>query len=63
MTDPYGALLCSALLSHTYTQHCRTLARSMNHRFLSPFVFHIFFFLPLISFSISFTLHCTLLDL
>lgn len=76
MTDPYGALamLCFAL-THTHTLYAilvRTLACCMNarlnSRFLSPFVFHIFYFLifPLDSLGplpLSFMFRCTLLDL
>lgn len=75
MTDPYGALamLCFALThTHPIRNTCRTLACCMNarlnSRFLSPFVFHIFYFLifPLDSLGplpLSFMFRCTLLDL
>jgi len=78
MTNPSMWCPCYALLrSDTPNRNvCRTLACRMNarltSRFLSPFVFHTFyFFSSFLSFSLdslrplplSFMFHCTLLDL
>ena len=78
MTYPYGALamLCLAIRNACRTYPCLPHQCTIElSRFLSPFVFHIFYFFSLFFIApplsldsvwplpLSFMFHCTLLDL